>query len=76
MRANATGSTIEIMMVYNTDGKNAKPTAQVLETSIKSFCSNKDTKANLEVGLSYRIKMRNTRGQLMTDELITNDSCK
>ncbi len=76
MRANAKGTTIEMMMVYNADDRNAKPISQVLETSVKTFCSNKDTRANLDVGLSYRIKMRNARGQLMVDELITQQTCE
>ncbi len=63
-------------MVYNADEKNAKPIDQVLATSIKTFCSNKNIRTNLDVGLSYRIKMRNSRGQLMVDELITQDTCE
>lgn len=75
MRANAKASTIEIMMVYNDDAKGAKPTAQVLRQSIQTYCTTPDTKNNLEVGISYRIKMRNSRGQLMADELITDQRC-
>lgn len=76
MRANSQGSTIEMMMVYNADEQSAKPIDQVLEASIKTFCSNKGIRTNLEVGLSYRIKMRNSRGQLMVDELITQQTCE
>ncbi|MFB9133887.1 GspS/AspS pilotin family protein [Vibrio sp. AK197] len=75
LRANANGSVIEIMMVYNDDAQNAKPIQQVLRTSINTYCTNKDIKNNLEVGVSYRIKMRNSRGQLMIDQLITDDTC-
>ncbi len=75
MRANAKASTIEIMMVYNDDAKGAKPTAQVLRQSIQTYCTTPDTINNLEVGISYRIKMRNSRGQLMADELITDQRC-
>lgn len=75
MRATAKGTSIEMMMVYNADDKNAKPVTQVMQSSIKTFCSDKNIKANLEVGLSYRIKMRNTRGQLMVDETITQQTC-
>lgn len=75
MRANAKGTTIEIMMVYNQDAPGAKPTSQVLTQSIHTYCSNPDIRNNLEVGLSYRIKMRNNRGQLMADELVTYDRC-
>ena len=75
MRANAKASTIEIMMVYNQDAPGAKDTRQVLKQSIHTYCSSPDTRNNLEVGLSYRIKMRNSRGQLMADELVTYDRC-
>lgn len=76
LRASASGTTIEIMMVYNTDARGAKPASQLLNQSINVYCTNPDTKANMEVGLSYRIKIRNTRGQLMIDELITSQRCK
>ncbi|KJY83260.1 hypothetical protein TW81_09630 [Vibrio galatheae] len=75
MRASAKGSTIEIMMVYNDDAKGAKPTAQVLNNSIQTYCQATETRNNLDVGISYRIKMRNSRGQLMADELITKQRC-
>lgn len=75
MRANAKGTTVEMMMVYNADDRNAKPVSQVLDSSIKTFCANDDIRANLDVGLSYRIKMRNSRGQLLVDELITQQTC-
>lgn len=75
MRASSNGSTVEIMMVYNADAPGAKPVAQVLNNSINTYCTNPDTKANLEVGLSYRIKMRNSRGQLITDEVVTLERC-
>ncbi|MBJ7019137.1 type II secretion system pilot lipoprotein GspS-beta, partial [Vibrio cholerae] len=32
-------------------------------------------RSNLDVGISYRIQMRNTRGQLMTDQLVTKQTC-
>tara|TARA_Y100001956_G_C4122262_1_gene188147 strand:- start:539 stop:937 length:399 start_codon:yes stop_codon:yes gene_type:complete len=76
MRANAKGSTIELMMVYNQDAKGAKPTAQVLQQSISTYCSNPTIRSNLEVGLTYRIKMRNNRGQLMADELVNLQRCE
>ncbi|NOH81594.1 hypothetical protein F0231_17790 [Vibrio sp. RE86] len=75
MRANSKGSTIEIMMVYNDDARGAKPTAVMLRQSINTYCTTPDTKNNLEMGLSYRIKIRNSRGQLMADEYITHDRC-
>lgn len=76
MRATASGSVVEMMMVYNTDHPGAKPADQVLENSITSFCNNDDIRDNLDVGVSYRIKMRNTRGQLMVDQMVTEDNCQ
>ncbi|WP_260259216.1 GspS/AspS pilotin family protein [Vibrio intestinalis] len=75
MRANAKGSTIEIMMVYNEEQKGAKSLNQVLSASKHYYCTNEDTKQNLAAGLSYRIKMRNSRGQLTADEFISEASC-
>jgi hypothetical protein len=63
------------MMVYNADAPGAKPAATVLSNSINAYCTSADTKANLEVGLSYRIKMRNSRGQLIADEMVTLERC-
>lgn len=75
MRASSKGSNVEIMMVYNADAPGAKPAATVLSNSINAYCTSADTKANLEVGLSYRIKMRNSRGQLIADEMVTLERC-
>ena len=75
MRASAKGTTIEIMMVYNQDQRGAKPLKQVLDNSITRYCTDNDTKANLDAGLSYRIKMRNSRGQLMADEFVSKGTC-
>ncbi|WP_159738817.1 GspS/AspS pilotin family protein [Vibrio atypicus] len=76
MRASAKGSVIEMMMVYNQDAQGAKPTTEVLKHSINTYCTNPAIKKNLDAGLSYRIKMRNSRGQLMADQLITLDTCE
>ncbi|OIQ26644.1 GspS/AspS pilotin family protein [uncultured Vibrio sp.] len=76
MRATAKGTTIEIMMVYNDDARGAKPVQQVMKMSVNSYCSNSEVKSNLEVGISYRIKIRNSRGQLMVDEYIDINTCR
>ncbi|MCK6261866.1 GspS/AspS pilotin family protein [Vibrio sp. ZSDE26] len=76
IRANAKGTTIEIMMVYNDDARGAKPVQQVMQMSVNSYCASPEVKSNLEVGLSYQIKIRNSRGQLMIDQLINNATCE
>ena len=75
MRANAKGSTIEMMMVYNSSAPNAKPTREVLANSEKAFCNNKTIMENLTTGVSYRIKIRDNRGTLLVDQAITKESC-
>ena len=75
MRANAKGSTIEMMMVYNNSAPNAKSTQEVLTNSEKAFCNNNTIMENLTTGISYRIKMRDSRGTLLVDQLITQETC-
>ncbi|MDE1238132.1 GspS/AspS pilotin family protein [Vibrio aestuarianus] len=75
MRAISKGSTVEIMMLYNSDHQGAKPIDQVVKTSINVYCSDALTKSNLDIGLTYRIQIRNNRGQLMIDQFVTKESC-
>ncbi|KUI99303.1 hypothetical protein VRK_13870 [Vibrio sp. MEBiC08052] len=76
MRASSKGNVIEIMMIYNDDAPKAKSTQSLLTQSIQSYCANTETKSNLDAGLAYRIKIRNTRGQLIIDQLIDHNTCK
>ncbi|WP_070965216.1 GspS/AspS pilotin family protein [Vibrio sonorensis] len=76
MRANAKGTSIEMMMVYNQDQRGAKPLTALMQHSINSYCTNPDTRANLDVGITYRLKVRNSRGQLMVDQLVNKQSCQ
>lgn len=76
MRATAKGSTIEMMMIYDQDAPGALSTQRVLNQSIQNYCTNSSVSANLELGLNYRIKIRNTRGQLMVDQIINRDTCQ
>ncbi len=75
MRVLPKDNIVRLMMIYNTDGKNAEPVNQVLDRSVDSFCSNKEIVANLEEGLVYEIKIRNARGQLLIDKKITDQTC-
>ena len=75
LRANSKGSMIEMMMVYNTDAEGAKPIRQVLSSSEMAFCHDKTIIENLTAGITYRIKMRNSRGKLMVDQVINTNTC-
>ncbi|WP_299693073.1 GspS/AspS pilotin family protein [uncultured Vibrio sp.] len=76
MRALAKGGVVEIMMIYNQDAQGAKPLNQVVGMSVNSYCTNSEVRANLDMGLAYNIKIRNTRGQLMVEKLISKDTCQ
>ncbi|MEZ9564624.1 GspS/AspS pilotin family protein [Vibrio artabrorum] len=76
MRVLAKSTVIELMMIYNQDAKGAKPLNQVVEMSVNSYCTNSEVRSHLDMGLAYNIKIRNTRGQLMIDKLITKQTCQ
>ena len=76
MRVLAKNTVIEIMMIYNQDAKGAKPLNQVVDMSVNSYCTNSEVRANLDMGLAYNIKIRNTRGQLMVEKLISKETCQ
>nr|WP_017076387.1 MULTISPECIES: type II secretion system pilot lipoprotein GspS-beta [unclassified Vibrio] len=76
MRVLAKNTVIEIMMIYNQDAKGAKPLNQVVDMSVNSYCTNSEVRANLDMGLAYNIKIRNTRGQLIVEKLISKETCQ
>lgn len=75
MKASASKGIVEIMMIYNTDAKGALPLDQVLRNSMNYYCTDREVKANLELGLGYRIMIRNARGQLMIDQIVNQQYC-
>ncbi len=75
MRVSANKNVIEMMMIYNEAALGAKPLNQVVNTSIYTFCHTPAIRDQIDMGLMYRIKVRNSRGQLMADELVSEQSC-
>ncbi|WP_234495629.1 GspS/AspS pilotin family protein [Vibrio maritimus] len=75
MKASANKGVVEIMMLYNTDAKGALSLDQLLRNSMNYYCTDREVKANLDLGLAYRIMIRNTRGQLMIDQMVTQQYC-
>ncbi|SJL82944.1 GspS/AspS pilotin family protein [Vibrio palustris] len=75
MRANSKGAMIEMMMVYNTEAAAAKPVQDVMKQSAVSFCQNQTIADNLDQGIDYRVKIRDSRGKLLIDNIITKKSC-
>ena len=75
MRISSAKNVVEMMMIYNTDAADAKPVNTLIATSTAQYCQDSTVRNQLDMGLVYRIKIRNSRGQLLTDELITAQSC-
>ncbi|ENP8395010.1 GspS/AspS pilotin family protein [Vibrio alginolyticus] len=75
MRVSSNKNVVEMMMIYNDGALGAKPLNQVLNTSIYTYCSNPEVRKQIDMGLMYRIKVRNSRGQLMADELVSAQTC-
>lgn len=73
MRARAKGSVVELMMIDSGNGSiSAK---EMVEASVKSYCTDAEVRPLIEEGLSYRIQVRNARGQLQIDKFITSQTC-
>ncbi|EGR0061660.1 TPA: hypothetical protein I7750_11740 [Vibrio vulnificus] len=76
MRISSSKNIVEIMMIYNTDATGAKSTQELLSTSVSKYCEDATVRNQLDMGLMYRIKIRNSRGQLIIDEMVTAASCQ
>ncbi len=75
MRVSANKSVIEMMMIYNDGALGAKPLNQVLNSSIYTFCYSPDIREQIDMGLMYRFIVRNSRGQLVADEMVSAQTC-
>lgn len=75
MRANAKEGVVEILMIFNADAASQTP-QQLMAYAVDYYCSSKDVKSNMEIGVKYRLMLRNPRGQLLIDQIVTMDTCK
>lgn len=75
LKAFSNKNTIELVMIYNDSATGALPTKLFLHNSMVNFCKNKEVIRNLDSDVLYRIKIRNSRGQLMVDQPISPDVC-
>ncbi len=75
MKAHAKSGVVELLMIYNHE--QGKISAQQLtNNAIKYYCSSHEVKTALEQGVLYRLKLRNTRGQLIIDQLVGIEQCE
>ncbi|YCO04775.1 GspS/AspS pilotin family protein [Vibrio sp. VNB-15] len=75
LRISSNKNVVEMMMIYNDSALGAKPLNQVVNTSIYTYCNTPAVREQIDMGLMYRIKVRNSRGQLMADELVSAQTC-
>jgi hypothetical protein len=75
LRISSNKNVVEMIMIYNDDALGAKPLNQVVNTSIYTYCNTPAVREQIDMGLMYRIKVRNSRGQLMADELVSAQTC-
>ena len=75
LRISPNKNVVEMMMIYNDDALGAKPLNQVVNTSIYTYCNTPAVREQIDMGLMYRIKIRNSRGQLIADELVSEQTC-
>ncbi len=76
MRVSSDKNVVEMRMIYNEGALGAKPLNQVINSSIYTFCHSPEIRKHIDIGLMYRVKVRNSRGQLVADELISEQRCK
>ncbi|GAM76625.1 hypothetical protein JCM19241_4162 [Vibrio ishigakensis] len=72
-KAQAKGTTVIIEMLYNQSGN--KSAQQLVESAKNYYCSSDDVRASLNEGINYQIKVRNNRGQMVVEDMITAQSC-
>ncbi|MDN3679898.1 GspS/AspS pilotin family protein [Vibrio tapetis subsp. quintayensis] len=75
MRANAKEGIVEILMIFNADDA-PQSSKQLMSHAVDYYCSSKEVKGNMEIGVKYRLMLRNPRGQLLIDQMVTKDTCK
>ncbi|MDN3715282.1 hypothetical protein BCT04_14665 [Vibrio breoganii] len=72
-RASSKGSIVIIEMLYNQSG--SKSADQLVASAKNYYCSSEDVRATMEEGIGYLIKVRNNRGQLVVEEMISTKTC-
>ncbi|MDV7102956.1 GspS/AspS pilotin family protein [Vibrio sp. TH_r3] len=74
MQAKANGHIVELMMLYNDDGTISPQ--QLMDNSVRYYCTNTDVEGNLQHGVVYNLKMRSPRGQLLIDQVVSLETCE
>jgi hypothetical protein len=72
-RATSKNEVVIIEMLYNQAG--SKPADQLMASAKNYYCASDDVKAAMDEGIRYLIKIRNSRGQVVVEEIISSQTC-
>lgn len=64
-----------INMIYNDLSAVVSP-QELMTKSTRTLCNNPEVSTLLNKGVNYRVVIRSDRGQLLTDEVISSNSCE
>lgn len=73
MRATSKNEVVIIEMLYNQAG--SKPADQLMASAKNYYCTSDDVKAAMDDGIRYLIRIRNSRGQTVVEEMISSTTC-
>lgn len=72
-KASSRDNTVIIEMLYNQAGQ--KPASQLASSAKNYYCTTEELKTSIDEGINYLIKIRNNRGKLVVEEMITQQTC-
>ena len=72
MRVRSSGKVVKMMMLYN----GQKPVNELMKSSINFYCTSSEIKTNLDLGVQYQVNIRDPRGKLLLEQMISSQSCK
>ncbi|GAD90636.1 MULTISPECIES: GspS/AspS pilotin family protein [Vibrio] len=72
-RATSKEATVIIEMLYNQSGH--KPADQLIKSANAYYCNSEDVRAAMDKGVNYLIKIRNNRGQMIVEQVISSKTC-
>lgn len=75
LRVSSNENIVSMLMIYNDKGHSEKEIYQIITSSVKTYCNTSLIRKKMDLGLVYKIEIRNPRGKLITSELISNESC-
>jgi hypothetical protein len=74
IKATSNANVVTIEMIYNQS--NTISVEQLMNSSTNYYCSNSEIVDTMKLGVNYQILIRNSRGQIISQEQINSTKCK